>query len=77
MKWRAKMVIFEPFEAEEEIIGEVINLFWFKAEDGRVFRIDPRGGLFEFFQFFKGEKIVMIVWDIGSKIVYFGTIQRL
>jgi hypothetical protein len=75
MKWRAKLIIFEPFDAEEEIIGDLINFFWFKSEDGRVFRISPRGSLFEFIPFLKGKEIVIISWDKWS--IYLGTIKRL
>jgi len=76
MKWQAKLVIFEPFEAEEEIYGEVVNLFLFKADDGRRFIIFPRYGIFEFIKFLKCGKIIVNVNEYITKNAYLGDLQR-
>jgi hypothetical protein len=77
MKWRARLVIAEPFEIEEEMVGEVVNLFWFKADNGRKFIIFPRHGIFEYIKFLFGEKIVVNMHGKEPGEAWLGVIQRL
>lgn len=77
MKWRAKLVIAEPFELEEEMVGEVVDLFWFKANDGRNFIIFPRHGIFEYIKFLAGEKVVVNMHGKEPSEAWLGVIQRL
>ncbi|MCS7250998.1 MAG: hypothetical protein NZ572_00925 [Thermoflexus sp.] len=42
MGWRAKVIVIEPFEAYEEMEGELTILpRRFRADDGRIFTIFP------------------------------------
>ena len=77
MKWRAKLVIAEPFEIKGEIIGEVVNLFWFKADNGRQFIIFPRHGIFEYIKFLIGEKVVVNMHGKEYSAAWLGVIQRI
>ena len=78
MHMRARIVIIEPFEAYEVIEGKVTRLpFIFKADDGRIFSLFPRHGLFDLLNWLRRGHLVVEMKDKRTGELLRGSMNRL
>ncbi len=78
MSTRTKVVVLEPFEAYEVMEGEVTWIpFLLQVDDGRVFSLFPRYGLFDLINWFRRGHLVVEMRDKRTGKLLRGSMDRL